>query len=253
MADRVVKITDRFWNIRGTFKIAGVVDIGTQASLVRLVSGGFVLLDAYTLRGEVAREVLEHTDQGRAVEAILNLHPFHTIHVRAVAEQFPDARLYGTARHVARAPELRWEPLHTEDEALHEQFEEEFTFTVPRGVDFVSDNDNLHFSSVLALHRASRVLHVDDTLSWLGLPLVGGLSFHPTLRSVLQRRPGAAAEFRAWAESLVELCGQVDQLCTAHGRALPPPAAEGGAVAEQVRRALVRVDKVLAAHERRFG
>ncbi|HHO53528.1 MAG TPA: hypothetical protein ENK18_22325 [Deltaproteobacteria bacterium] len=253
MADRLVEIADGFWNIRGSFKIAGLIDIGTQASLIRLASGGFALLDAYALQGEVAREVMERTDQGRGIEAILNLHPFHTVHVRAIAQQLPGARLYGTVRHVARAPELRWEALHTEDEALHELFAEDLAFTVPRGVDFVSDNEKLHFSSVLALHRASRTLHVDDTLTWVGLPLVGGLSFHPTLRSVLQPRPGAVAEFRAWAGELITLCEGVEQLCTAHTRSLPPPSSAGVSAAERVQRALQRVGKVLDAHERRFG
>ena len=252
MADRVVRIADGFWNIRGSFKVARLVDIGTQASLVRLSSGGFVLLDAYTLRGKVAREVLDLTDQGRSVEAILNLHPFHTVHVKAVAAQFPGARLYGTARHVARAPDLPWQDLHTDDAELHDQFAEDFAFTVPRGVDFISADERLHFSSVIALHRGSRTLHVDDTLTWVSLPFVGGLVFHPTLKSVLQRRPGAAAEFRAWADELIALCGDVDHLCTAHTRRLPPSGA-GPTAADRVRQALTRVDKVLVAHEARYG
>ena len=32
------------------------------------------------------------------------------------------------------------------------------------GVDFISDREVIHFSSVLALHRNSNTLHVDDTL-----------------------------------------------------------------------------------------
>ncbi|HKP59844.1 MAG TPA: hypothetical protein VJV78_24135 [Polyangiales bacterium] len=88
----------------------------------------------------------------------MNLHPFHTLHVRAVAQQFPHARLYGTPRHKALAPELRWEPLHTDDAALHGLFADDFRFSVPRGVDLVPASDHLHFSSVLALHRATGTL-----------------------------------------------------------------------------------------------
>ncbi len=253
MADRVVQIADGFWNIRGSFKIAGFVDIGTQASLARLGSGGFVLLGAYTLQGEIARQVMALTDEGRGVEAILHLHPFHTVHAEATAAQFPDARLYGTSRHTARAPGLRWEALHTDDPALHEQFADDLAFTVPRGVDFVSANERLHFSSVLALHRGSGALHVDDTLTWVDLPLVKRLIFHPTLKSVLQRRPGAVAEFRAWAEELIALCGDVEHLCTAHTRRLPPSPSEGISVAARVQEALERVEKVLRAHESRHG
>jgi hypothetical protein len=49
MSEQIIKIADDFWNIRGEFKIGGIVNIGTHASLVRCASGKFVLLDAYTL------------------------------------------------------------------------------------------------------------------------------------------------------------------------------------------------------------
>ncbi|HET6332309.1 MAG TPA: hypothetical protein VFG30_03815 [Polyangiales bacterium] len=249
MSDRWIEIADGFWNVRGSFKIAGLFDVGTQTSLVRLRAGGFVLLDAYALDADARRKVLALTDQGQAVRAILNLHPFHTAHVTAVAEQFPTAQLYGTARHKARTPKLRWESLDTDDAALHERFADDFVFSVPRGVDFVPKNPALHFSSVLALHKASGTLHVDDTLSWSGLPLVGGLKFHPTLRFTLQKRAGAASEFRAWAHELIALCEGVKQLCTAHTRALPPK----GGVADRVRKALAEVSGMLGAHEQRYG
>lgn len=229
------------------------MEIGTQTSLARLRSGGFVLLDAYTLEGEVRRRVLELTQQGKAVEAILNLHPFHTVHVERVAAQFPHARLYGTARHHQRLPSLSWEPQRSEDPALHELFAEDFVFSVPRGVDFIPENEKLHFASVLALHRASGALHVDDTLTWTPLPLVGGLSFHPTLRWTLQKRPGAAAEFSAWAQELVELCGQARHLCTAHNKPLPPQAAQGASIQGRVRGAVKAVQKIVDGHQRRYG
>ena len=253
MGDRILNIGEGFWNIRGSFKVGGVVDIGTQSSLVRLASGGFVLLDAYTLTGAVEREVMALTEQGQAVEAILNLHPFHTIHTRAAARQFPKARLYGTARHKARAPELSWEAPNTDSPALHALFADDLSFTVPRGVDFISDNEGLHFASVLAFHPASRTLHVDDTLMWSTVPLMSGLVFHPTLKSVLERRPGAAADFRQWALELADRCGDVEQLVTAHMRKLAPASSAGTPLGDRVRQALKKMEKVLAAHERRHG
>ena len=251
MADRLVEIADGFWNIRGSFKLGGILDVGTQASLARLTSGGFVVLDSYAWDGEVDRKVKELTNGGQAIEAILNLHPFHTIHVKAMSTRFPNARLYGTARHIARAPDLQWQELLTDSKELHELFSEDFLFTVPRGVDFISSNERLHFSSVLAIHKASRSLHVDDTLTWTPLPLVGGLTFHMTLASVLQKRPGAVAEFRAWAQELIALCEDVDHLCTAHMRPLPP--ADGESVAKRVRGALAKVEKTLAKHEGQYS
>jgi hypothetical protein len=251
MADRLERISDDFFNIRGSFKVAVVVDIGTQASLVRRDDGSFVMLDSYTLKGEVLDEVMALTDDGRAVQAILHLHPFHTIHVKKSAAQFPDARQYGTDRHVRKAPDLRWEPERTDHPDCHALFADDLAFSVPRGVDFVPDNEHLHFASVLAFHPASRTLHVDDTLMFNKLPVVGGLSLHPTLGKVLQRRPGAVAEFRAWGDELVAQCADVEQVCPAHVHL--PPRQPPGQVAQQVRQAFDAVEKTLAKHEAAHG
>lgn len=250
MSDRIVPVADGFWNLRGTHRVAGVFDVGTQASLVRRTNGRFVLLDAYTLSGPLRDAIYALTDGGAAVDAILNVHPFHTLHVRAMYADFPKARLYGTARHPSQAPELPWEPLRTEDPALHSLFADDFTFTVPRGVDFVPADPALHFASVLVLHRASATLHVDDTLMYSRFPLVGGVTLHPSLPNVLQKRPGAVAEFRAWGADLVDLCRDVRHLCTAH---IGPMLPAGEAVAEHVEKAFARVEGTLRAHEDRYG
>jgi len=198
MRPHIIRLTDDFWNIRGSFKIGGVVDIGTQASLVRRSNGAFVFLDSCGLSGAVEREVLERTNGGKDVEAILNLHPFHTVYTRKMHQRFPNARLYGTKRHVSRFPELRWEGKRTDEPELHTMFAEDFEFSVPRGVDFISPNEKVHFSSVLALHRASKSIHVDDTLTYVRFPPVVRalglhdlLSLHPTLGQALEKRAGA--------------------------------------------------------------
>ena len=77
-----------------------------------------------------------------------------------------------------------------------------------------------------------------------------GLKFHPTLRFALQKRAGAAAEFRAWAQELSASCSDVRHLCTAHMRALPDAAPS---VAERVRAALSEVSPLLDKHAQRYG
>lgn len=253
MADRLVSIADGFWNIRGSFKIMGMLDVGTQSSLVRLTSGRFVLLDAYTLSGEVERQVMDLTDQGQAIEAIINTHPFHTVHVKAMAERLPHARLYGTARHHQRFPDLPWAPERTETPVFAALYAADFHFSVPAGVDFIPSNENLHFASVLAFHNASSTLHVDDTLNWMPFPLGNRLSLHPTLKRVLQPRPGAVAEFRTWAAELVERCESVRHICTAHARLESLSDDPPGGIARRVETAVARVEKVLSAHEARHG
>ena len=88
MSEKILQISDDFWNIRGDFKIGGVLNIGTHASLVRRGNGKFVLLDAYTLKGRVKEQIDALTRNGEDIEAIINLHPFHTVHVKKVHKQF---------------------------------------------------------------------------------------------------------------------------------------------------------------------
>ena len=83
---------------------------------------------------------------------------------RVMHELFPEARLYGTQRHPDRFPELHWEEVRSEDEELHEWYCDDLDFTIPRGVDLIAANEDVHFASVLAYHRASGTIHVDDPL-----------------------------------------------------------------------------------------
>ena len=252
MADDLIKLSDDFWNVRGKHKVLGVLDVGTQMSLVRLTTGDFALLDCYRLRGTVREEILSRTEGGKRVTAIVNLHPFHTVHVRSVAQMFPRARLFGTRRHEQLMPELKWQPMRSEDPRLNELFPTDLSFSVPRGVELIPANENLHFASVLAFHHTSKTLHVDDTLVWSALPLVKGLRFHPTLKRVLERRAGAVGEFRSWAKDLVERCHGVRHLCTAHMKPLPPQASEGKPVSALVAGAVARAQSVLEKHEARY-
>ena len=258
MGSKIIQIADNFWNLRGSFKIAGIIDIGTQASLVRLASGKFIFLDSYTLSGSVLREVDQLTNHGKNVVAVLNLHPFHTIHVNWMFERYPNASHFGTARHLSKFPDLNWQPTCTEDPATHAIFAKDFEFSVPRGVDYISEDENVHFSSVLAYHPSSRTIHVDDTLMYIRLPLLmrffglpDALSFHPTLAKVLEKREGAVQDFRNWFEELAENWQSVENLCAAHTASLvaqsDPP------IHDRMLKAMVKVEKTLKAHERKYG
>lgn len=254
---RVIEVADGFWNLRGSFKIAGLVDIGTHCSLARRGGGGLVLLDACGLGDAAGRWLDEATGGGAALEAVLHLHPFHTVHVEAMHRRYPEARLHGTARHVEMFPELPWQPELTESAELQALYAEDFDFTVPRGVDFIAGDPKVHFASVLAIHRASKTLHVDDTLLFIRLPWLLRLfgreltRFHPTLAKVLEPRPGAAADFRAWARELIERAADLENLCAAHSAALLGRDNRGPSIAARIEAALARVEGKLAAHEKK--
>jgi hypothetical protein len=200
----------------------------------------------------VQRDVDALTNGGKDVEAIINLHPFHTVHARAMHQRYPKARLYGTARHLSRFPDLPWQKSRTEQTRLHKLFEEDFEFSVPRGVDFISANENVHFSSVLVLHRASRTIHVDDTLMYVRLPLpmraLGFrdlLLFHPSLRQALQKRKAAGRDFRDWAEELAERWRDAENLCAAHTTALTAAQNHGDSLHDRILAALDKVSGTL--------
>ncbi len=260
MASDILQFADNFWNIRGSFKIAGIIDIGTHASLVRRNNGKFIFLDSYTLSGSVRREIDELTNAGKDIEAVLNLHPFHTIHVPKMHERYPHARHYGTARHLSKFPRLSWQQLNTEDSELHAMFAADFEFSVPRGVDFISADENIHFSSVLAWHRTSKTIHVDDTLMYIRLPLLmrffgltDAMSFHPTLAKALQKREAAADEFSQWAEELAERWFDAENLCAAHTATLEPQANSTVSIHDRILKALAKVHSTLQAHQDKFG
>lgn len=262
MRERIVSLSENFWTLRGSFKIGGLLDIGTQAALVRRASGGFVLLDSYTLSPALRKEVDALTHDGRDIEAVVNLHPFHTVHVRATHAAFPNAKHYGTARHHKLFPELKWEPTHTEDPATHALFAPDLEFTVPRGVDFISADEKVHFSSVLALHPASRTLYVDDTVMFFNLPFPLGVfapdglvRFHLTLAKALERRAGAAGDFRRWAEELIDRSRTLDHLSAAHRDVLSAPSTGPAdkTLAHRLRDALAQAEPILRAHEKKHG
>lgn len=259
MSEKIIQISDDYWNIRGEFKIGGVINIGTHASLVRRGNGKFVLLDAYTLKGNVKAQVDALTHNGADIEAIINLHPFHTVHVKNAHQQYPDARLYGTRRHHEKFPDLPWESAHTESDECAALFADDFEFSIPAGVDFISSNEHLHFSSVLAYHKASKTIHADDTLMYLKLPgLLGkvmkpAITFHMTLPKTLEKRAGAAREFRAWANQLAKQWGEAENLCAAHSATLQSTKQPPERIANQILAALNKVEKTLQVHEKKFG
>jgi len=258
MTDKILKISDTFWNIRGEFRVFGLLNIGTQASLVKRSNGKFVLLDSYTLQGDVKQKVDALTRNGNDIEAIINLHPFHTMHVATAHADYPDAKLYGTQRHIDKFPNLPWQEELTDSTEFASLFSDDFEFSVPCGVDFISNNENLHFSSVLAYHPQSKTLHVDDTLMLLKLPgLLGALkkpqiSFHMTLSRTLEQRKGAVDDFRLWVAQIAEQWSDAEVLCAAHSQTLRVKNSSPS-IAAMIMSALQREEKVLNNHRKKFG
>jgi len=246
---------DGFYHIRGSFKLGGILDLGTHCALVELPDGRFVFLDSYTLDDELKAKVDALTDNGRKVAAIVNLHPFHTLHCEWMAKAYPDAKLYGTKRHHEKFPDLTWESDTCEAGALDGLFRDTLQFSVPQGVHMVCEDENVHFSSVLAYHRPSKTIFVDDTLSCIKapfplslLPITGKLAFHPTLAKALEPNPYAADAFREWAIGIAQDWADARRIATAHNTTMT---FASGEFPEKVGAALGQVAGVLQKHRDR--
>ncbi|EKE43230.1 hypothetical protein OCGS_2821 [Oceaniovalibus guishaninsula JLT2003] len=222
MAEKIIGLSDDFWNIRGDMRIGKVLNIGTQCSLVRLAEGRFVFLDSYTLKGDIRDRVMALTDGGRMVEAVLNLHPFHTLHCARMAADFPGATFYGSARHWREVPQIAWASDPVESPAVAARFPQ-LAFSLPDGIAYISEDEAVHAGSLLAFHPPSGTLHVDDTINVLPLPEavrkvlpVPRIAFHPTVRKALDDDRQAGARFCDWAERIAADWSATRTLCAAH-------------------------------------
>lgn len=217
------KLDETFWNIRGVHRIGGVLDIGTHMSLVQRANGRFVVIDGCALDDPQREALMSLIGNGERVDAVVHVHPFHTLHVEATHRLFPSAALHGTARHRRRAPSLPWsgEPVETwgDDHPLADVLD----LSVPEGVQFTCPDERVHTASVLVRHRQSGIVHVDDTLNVIAAPGVlrglfpqSSLRMHPLLGRALSPEAGAADAYAAWARALAARWADTRIVCAAH-------------------------------------
>jgi len=248
------QLAEDFWNFRGHHRVAGVLDVGTQMSLIRRANGRFLLIDSYAVDADDRSSLLALTGNGDLVEAIINVHPFHTLHCFSLHQLLPRARMIGTRRHQQQAPTVRWDAAVIEDAGTRQQFRGDLDFSIPEGLDLVTSDDRVHASSVLVKHRRSGIVHVDDTLNvlaapgWLGRLLPQSrLKFHPMLGRALKPAPGAADAFADWARALAAQWADTPVVCAAHSavRRL-----QHGDWQREMLRALADVEPVLERHRK---
>ena len=219
MSDKIIDLGAGFWNIRGTFRLGGVLNIGTQCSLVKLSSGKFVFLDSYTLTDDLRAQVMALTNNGQDVEAVLNLHPFHTVHCTQMAKDFPQATFYGSSRHHKKVPEVQWAKDLVESDAVAKRYPE-LKFSMSEGIHYIAPNEMIHAGSLLAFHPASKSLHVDDTFMSPPTKLLEAvlpeLLLHLTTKKALKNDPDAGKQYCDWASKLAHDWRDVRNFCAAH-------------------------------------
>ncbi|MFS8137314.1 MAG: hypothetical protein ACMG50_04215 [Thermomonas sp.] len=251
------KLADSFWNIRGVHRIGGVLDIGTQMSIIKRDGGGFVVIDGCSLDDSQRDAVMALTGDGARVDAVVHVHPFHTLHVEATHQLFPAATLYGTARHHGLAPSLPWSHKPVEHWKGDHPLADIFQLSVPDGVDFVCPDERVHVASVLVRHRQTGIVHVDDTFNVLAAPGVlqsvlpiSSLRMHPMLGRALRKEAGSADAYAAWANALAVDWTDTGIVCAAHSAVRTLPA---GGFSQEVTSALEKVASTLERHRVKYG
>jgi hypothetical protein len=69
----------------------------------------------------------------------------------------------------------------------------------------------------------------------------------------LEKREGAAVEFREWAAELTEAWGDAENLCAAHSGNLLAEKNRGASIRKRIRKASWLCELLLRTHERRYG
>lgn len=134
----MVELGNGFWNLRGSFKMAvGLVDVGTHMSVARLANGRFLVVDTIVMSGEQKAEFDRVTEGGRLIEAVVATHPFHTMAFTTFHKTYPDAKYYGTPRHLRNLPDIPWAG-DVNDEKIRTMFEPDVSMRIPAGAEFAN-------------------------------------------------------------------------------------------------------------------
>ncbi|KAJ3407146.1 hypothetical protein HDV05_005566 [Chytridiales sp. JEL 0842] len=209
------EIAPGFFNLRTPFRrLMGLLDIGTQMSFIKLSSGKFVAVSTVELTPSMKKEIDVLTNNGELLEAVLGVHPYHTLYFKSFYAMYPNAKYYGCPRHLRQIPEIPWAG-DFRDESTLQTFLPEIDMRIPDGSEFINplpERTN-HFSNVFVFHKASKTIHVDDTLliapnpSFLmKLTPIGSSSmhFHPSITGPgLYPTPEAPQQFYCWLEKLM--------------------------------------------------
>lgn len=219
MKDAMYDLGSGFWSIRGSFIKNGIIDIGVQCALIKRPSGKFIFLDSYALTDDVRQQVMALTDNGQDVEAVLNVHPFHTVYCAQMAKDFPQATFYGSSRHPKQVPEVDWADDLVESDAVAARYPE-LQFSLPKGIYYITPDESVHASSLLVYHKASQSIYVDDTFeippSKLFDAVQPNLGLHPTTKKALKDETDAGKRYCDWAVALAHEWRNVRHFCGAH-------------------------------------
>lgn len=221
---KFIEIGRNFWNIRGSYRIfCGLIEIGTQMSMIRLSNNRFLLLDTVPIDAIAKTTFDQMTDHGRLIEGIVATHPFHTSSWPSWYHWYPNTHYYGTPRHYRLFPDIPWIG-DVSDPITQQLWEREGIFMkIPDGSTFDPEDESNHFSSLFVYHSLSRTLHISDTLTIEENPNLllrcfgiypGYMRFWP-LKKGLRKSQQAPKEFQEFMEIILDQW-DFDNLVVAH-------------------------------------
>jgi len=216
-----------FFNIRGHFKkAAGLVDIGNHMSLLKLSNQRYLVIDTVHLTPLLKEEIDQLTHNGADIEAVVATHPFHTLAFRGFYKEYPTVPYYGTPRHLRTIPEIPWVGSLIQCD-VRNTWNPDVEIRIPAGSEFFAPlpETTNHFSGAFVFHRASRAIHIDDTIMIGSHPSIllklagfrhGSMSFHPSIKGVgLYPTPEAPYQFKEFIEGIIK-DWDFDTICAAH-------------------------------------
>jgi len=224
--DTLIEVAPGFWNVRSSFKLKGIVDIGTHMSFIRLSNGNYLVIDTVPLNDSLRHEIDQLTEGGTKMEAVVATHPFHTLAFPGFYAAYPNVPYYGCPRHGRRLEGIPWAG-DLSNEEVRKKWEPEVQMRIPAGCEFVAPQPESynHFVCVWVYAVAARTVHVDDTVNYFSHPGTlmkiagkkpGLMEFHPSMSGPgLYPTPEAPRQFQAWVEEILR-DWDFDNLCTAH-------------------------------------
>ena len=158
------------------------------------------------------------TNNGQDVEAVLNVHPYHTVHCEQMAKDFPQAIFYGSRRHPQQVPAVNWSSDLVESKAVAERYPE-LEFSLPKGIYYIAPEEAVHAGSLLVYHPTSKSLHVDDTFMTPPIKILDAVLpevlLQPDTKKALKDDPDAGKQYCDWATQLAH-DWDVRYFCAAH-------------------------------------
>ncbi|KAJ3384029.1 hypothetical protein HDU84_003230 [Entophlyctis sp. JEL0112] len=222
---KLKEIVPGVFNLRAPFKIAGILDIGTQMTFIRLATGKYVAFSTVVLDSDSKADVDTLTQNGELLEAVVATNAHHTLAFEAFNQYYPSAAFYGTPRHIRKFSSIPWKG-DVSDKLVLTMWDSEIAMK-NTDVGIVWDVPTVpefnHFPGMLVYHRATKTMLVDDCYivaenggPLMKLALGGSIAFHPKFIEALSDEKDAPAKFYSWMSAFLDEW-DVQNIATAHG------------------------------------